>query len=60
LFKEGKEIVLYDTIPDLLEKVKQYKDDFDSRMKIAEAGYKRVINEHTFVHRMKEVLSVSR
>lgn len=57
LFDIEKEILVYKNIDELieiLEKLKRNPKEFDS---VISSGYKRVLNEHTYVHRMKEVIS---
>ncbi len=56
LFDIEKEILVYKNIDELiviLEKLKRNPNEFDS---VISNGYKRVINEHTYVNRMNEVL----
>jgi hypothetical protein len=57
LFDMEKEILVYRNIDELitiLEKLKRNPKEFDS---VISNGYKRVLAEHTYIHRMKEVLS---
>jgi len=57
LFDIENEILVYRNIDELitiLEKLKRNPNEFDS---VISNGYKRVLAEHTYVHRMKEVLS---
>ena len=51
----GREVVCYDSVPDLVEKVRYHLARQDERMAIAEAGYQRTIREHTYAHRFAEV-----
>lgn len=56
LFDIEKEILVYENIEELvelLERLKKAPKEFDL---IAENGYKRVLSEHTYEHRMQEVL----
>lgn len=42
LFEEGKEIIFYDSVDDLVAQMHYYNDNPTEREKIAEAGYKKV------------------
>ena len=56
LFEIDKEIVCYKDVKELRKKIEYYLENEDERNKIIEAGYKRVLKEHTFYHRMKAIL----
>jgi len=59
LFKVGEEMVCYESsIYDLKDKIKYYLDYPEEQKAIAEAGHKRVIENHTYLHRMKELLRI--
>lgn len=58
LFKIGKEIVCYKNIEDLKDKIKYYLAHPEKRKAIAEAGHKKVVENHTYLHRMKELLEI--
>jgi glycosyltransferase involved in cell wall biosynthesis len=47
LFEEGKEIVFYDSVDDLVAQMHYYNDHPEEREKIAEAGRKKVLKYHT-------------
>jgi spore maturation protein CgeB len=55
-FVPDEDIVLYDSIPDLLEKIEFYLEHEDLRLKIAANGYEKVKKHHTWTIRMKEIL----
>lgn len=57
-FKEGREIVSYKDKEDLLQKVKYYLKNDKEREQIAQAGYKRVLQDHTYKARMKRMIDV--
>jgi spore maturation protein CgeB len=57
LFRQGKEIVTYRSIEELKELIPYYLDNQEEREKIALAGHKRVVRDHTFKNRIKEALS---
>ncbi|MFH0854066.1 MAG: glycosyltransferase [bacterium] len=58
LFKAGEEIETYKTKTELIEKIKYYLADERARKKIAEAGQRRVLKNHTYEHRMRELISI--
>jgi spore maturation protein CgeB len=51
----GKEIVLYTTLDDLVEKVRYYIAHETEREAIARAGYERSIREHTYEKRFRKI-----
>lgn len=53
----GKEIVTYDGVHDLAEKVKYYLQHDSEREAVADAGYKRTMREHTSSHRLDAIFS---
>ncbi|MDX5347418.1 MAG: glycosyltransferase [Hymenobacteraceae bacterium] len=56
LYKPGKEIVLYEDLSEVPELFNHYLPLEQERNAIAEAAYKRTLNEHTYVHRMQQLL----
>ncbi|MEW6455192.1 MAG: glycosyltransferase [Acidobacteriota bacterium] len=54
-YKIGREIVCFDSIDDLIEKIDYYLHHEDERIAIAQAGYERTLCEHTYVHRFTEI-----
>ena len=58
LFNPGKELETYKTKGELLEKVKYYLDHEKEREKIAKAGQRRTLADHTYYHRMQELLII--
>lgn len=59
MFKEGREVVFYRNKAEFIEKVKYYLEHEDERMKIAEAGYQRLINDgHEVKDRVNFVMQV--
>lgn len=57
LYKPNKEIVTYDNVEELKEKIEYYLGNKEERHKISERAYKRTIKDHTFVNRFKEMFS---
>lgn len=58
LFDIGKEIVVYDSIEDLDNKVKYYLDNSEERNKIAKAGHERAKKDHTYYERAKKIIDI--
>lgn len=58
MFKPNKEIVLFKTPEECKTLMAYYAKNREARHKIAEAGFKRVLKEHTFDHRLRDVLTV--
>ena len=56
IFKIGEEIETYETISELLDKIKFYLSNEDKRNQIAEAGHKRVLKDHTLSERIKKII----
>lgn len=54
-FEPGKEVVIYKEAEDLVEKVKYYLEHNKERERIAKAGQKRTLKNHTYKIRMKEL-----
>ncbi|AJF61476.1 hypothetical protein QT06_C0001G0636 [archaeon GW2011_AR15] len=55
-FTPKKEFVVYRDEKEFVELVEYYTENKEEREKIAEAGYKRVLKEHTMKHRVKSLL----
>jgi spore maturation protein CgeB len=51
----GEEIGVFDSADDLVARVGWWLEHEDERARAAEAGYRRVRNEHTYDHRFAEV-----
>ncbi len=58
MFEIGREIVTFSNIDDLREKIDYYLNHPGERKEIAEAGKRRVLSEHTFVHRMARMINI--
>jgi spore maturation protein CgeB len=54
-YENQREIVCFDSVPDLIEKIRYYLAHEDDRHSIARAGYQRTINDHTYVHRFSQI-----
>jgi spore maturation protein CgeB len=55
LFEIGKEIACFDTYDELVDKIRYYLLHDSERRRIAEAGYRRTISDHTAERRLHEI-----
>lgn len=58
IFKIGKEVVVYENTNDLVNKIKYYLSHNEEREKIAKAGQKRTLKDHTYAVRTRELLDI--
>lgn len=56
LFEEDKEIVMFRTPEELLEKVDYYLAHDRERRRIAERGFKKVMERYTYENKMQEII----
>lgn len=56
-FDIGKDLVVYESLQDLVEKCKYYIAHEEERCQIAERGYQKVKDYHTFKHRFQIMFS---
>lgn len=56
LFEEDKEVVMFKTPEELMEKTAYYLNHDAERERIARAGYKKVINCYTYDRKLKELM----
>ena len=54
-YKIGKEVICFNDLGDLKEKIKYYLVHEDEREKIAQAGYMRTIKEHIYEKRFIDI-----
>ena len=54
-FEIGTELAIYTDPDDLVEKVRLYLVDDDARGAIADAGYRRALDQHTYSRRFRQV-----
>jgi len=57
-FIAGEDYVFYESVDDLLDKIDYYLDHNDERKAIAESGLNRIKENHTYLHRVKEILEI--
>jgi spore maturation protein CgeB len=55
LFDPGREVVTYDGLDDLVDKVRHYLSDEQDRLTIARAGQARTLRDHTYLQRIDEL-----
>jgi len=58
LFEIGKEIVVYSTMRELTEKIDYYLEHDKEREKIARAGQRRTLRDHTYKNRVKDIIKI--
>ena len=58
VFEIGKEIVTFSSPKDLRDKMAYYSERPEERFKIAQASRNRVLSEHTYAHRIQQMLSI--
>jgi spore maturation protein CgeB len=56
LFIDGKHLVTYQSLSDLMEKIEYYLKADEEREKIATRGQKEVRKKHTYCHRAESIL----
>jgi spore maturation protein CgeB len=54
-FELDSEVAVYDDVEDLLEKLPRWLEDEERRRAVAEAGYRRILAEHTYDHRFAAI-----
>jgi spore maturation protein CgeB len=52
----GKEIVTYESVDELMDKISFYRNNVDASKSIRMAAYDRVISSHTYHHRLTTIL----
>ncbi len=58
VLEPDKEIVTFHSEDEMIDKIKYYLPEEEKRKKVAEAGRQRVLKEHTYEIRLKEMLSI--
>jgi O-antigen biosynthesis protein len=58
LFEDGKHLVSYKTLDEMVEKAKYYLEHDDDRELIARTGHEEFIAKHTYKHRVETILSI--
>lgn len=55
-FKEGEDLVCFDSLEDLCEKVEYYLEHEEERKRIAWNGYRKVREKHSYIERIHTIL----
>ena len=58
LFEEGEEVIIFDDLHDLRQKIDYYLKNPEDALRISEKGKSRLMSEHTYDNRMEEMLEV--
>jgi spore maturation protein CgeB len=54
-YRLGSEVVCFGNVDDMSAVIKEYLEDDDRRRTVAEAGQRRTLAEHTYVHRFAKI-----
>lgn len=57
-YEDGKEMVFYRSLGDLVQKIKYYLAHNEERKRVAERAYERTMREHTYERRFEEILKL--
>ena len=57
-YQDGKEIVIYNGIRDMIGKIRYYLKHNDERESIARAGYERTLRDHTYEKRFRDIFKI--
>lgn len=57
IFHAGEDLVLYDSVDDLIQKIDYYLSHEEERLQIAKNGYEKVKRYHTYDTRLTEILN---
>jgi spore maturation protein CgeB len=58
-FELGQELAVYDSSDELFEQIEYWLSHEDERAAVADAGYQRVLAEHTYDHRFEAIFAVA-
>jgi len=58
MFVEGEHLLIYDNENDLIEKIRRHLEQPEERERIAGQGMRRVLDQHTYEHRVKTLIAV--
>ncbi len=54
-YKPGSEIGVFGTLQDLADRIRYYLENEDERIRVAAAGLRRTLHEHTYAHRFSAI-----
>ncbi|AAK80135.1 spore maturation protein CgeB [Clostridium acetobutylicum] len=57
-YEIGKEVVVYSSFDDMVDKIKYFLINEEKRRTIANAGYIRTIKEHTYENRLNDIFKI--
>lgn len=57
-FEPGQEVVAYESVDDLVEKIRHFLVHDEERRHIAAAGQRRTLTQHTYGHRMRQLVGL--
>jgi spore maturation protein CgeB len=57
-FELDREVAVYDGVDDLVSKISHWLEHDEDRQSVADAGYRRVLAEHTYDHRFAEIFAL--
>jgi spore maturation protein CgeB len=60
MFEPGREVVTYHTFEECAERIVYYLEHEKERDEIAKAGQQRTLREHTYYHRVQELVDLVR
>ena len=55
-FEDGKELVMYRSLDEMVEKVQYYLEHEEERARIARAGYEKVLREYNYAEKLRHIL----
>ena len=55
-FEDGKELVMYRSLEEMVDKVRYYLEHEDERKNIAQAGYEKVLREYNYAEKLRRIL----
>ncbi len=54
-FEDGKELVMYRSLDEMVEKVQYYLEHEEERAQIARAGYEKVLREYNYAEKLRRI-----
>lgn len=58
IFEDGKHLVTYKTLNEMVEKTRYYLEHEEERERIAQAGHEEFMSKHTYKHRVEKILDI--
>jgi spore maturation protein CgeB len=58
IFAPGREVVAYRTVDECADLIQHYLNHAEERESVSRAGQERTLSQHTFLHRMQELVDV--